>query len=203
MNSGSGAGFLQDYIPDLLTSDVLSVPDVTVVMDAQSLAIRDASLRAIVMTEVLHHLPKPRLFFKEAARCLEPGGAMVMVEPWVSQWSAFVYGRFHHEPFDPDNPDWEFAPKGPLTGANEALPWILFHRDVSRFRVEFPQWRPKCIKPMMPVSYLLAGGLSMRTLAPGSLFPTIRLMERLLEPWMNRVAMFALIVLERVCPDGQ
>jgi SAM-dependent methyltransferase len=197
---GSGAGFLQDYIPDLITSDLLATPDLTIVMDGQVLPIRHAALRAIVMTEVLHHLPRPRLFFSEAARCVRPGGIMVMIEPWVSQWSRLIYGRLHHEPFEPDTREWEFPPRGPLSGANEALPWILFHRDCARFQAEFPEWRIARIEPMMPVSYLLAGGLSMRALAPGGLFKIVRSTERLLQPWMDRLAMFALIVLERVKP---
>ena len=98
---GSGAGFLREYIPDLVTSDVFPVPDVSIVLDAHALPFSDHSLRAIVMTNVLHHLARPRCFFAEAARCVKPGGAILMIEPWVTPWSRLVYTKLHYEPFDP------------------------------------------------------------------------------------------------------
>ena len=52
----------------------------------------------------------------------------------------------------------------------------------------------------MPFSYLLAGGLSLRSFAPGSGFSLIRHAENLLDPWIDKLAMFAHIVLELVEP---
>ncbi len=195
---GAGPGFLSDYIPDLITSDFLRVPELSLVLDAHQMPFRDGLLRAIVMTDVLHHLPHARRFFSEASRCVGAGGAIIMIEPWVTAWSTFVYSRLHHEPFDTSTPDWDFPRKGPLSGANGALPWILFHRDSALFRSEFPEWRVKSIKPLMPFSYLLSGGLSLRSLMPGAAFGPVRYFENLLEPWIAKLAMFAHIVLERV-----
>lgn len=36
------------------------------------------------MIDVLHHLAKPKLFFGEARRILEPGGRLIMIEPAVT-----------------------------------------------------------------------------------------------------------------------
>lgn len=88
---GSGAGFLGEYIPDLVTSEILRCSGVRVVLDARQMPFRDGALRAVVMTDVLHHLPQVRAFFREAARCVRPGGAIVMVEPWVTPWSRVMY----------------------------------------------------------------------------------------------------------------
>src|SRR5437868_8535464 len=71
---GSGAGFLKEYIPGLITSDVFAVPGVELVADAHALPFAAGALRGVVMTNVLHHLPRPRQFFREAARCVRPGG---------------------------------------------------------------------------------------------------------------------------------
>jgi hypothetical protein len=49
----------------------------------------------------------------------------------------------------------------------------------------------------MPVRYLLAGGVSLRALVPKRSHPLWVAAERLLRPWMDHLAMFALIVLER------
>jgi len=197
---GSGPGFLRDYISELVTSDFLCIPDISLVLDAHEMPLADDRLRAIVMTDVMHHLSSPRLFFSEATRCVKPGGRIIMIEPWVTAWSRIVYSKLHHEPFDAETHEWGFPPKGPLSGANGALPWILFSRDHALFRSEFPQWQLKSVKPMMPFSYLVAGGLSMRSLAPGSAYAFVRRVENLLEPWMDKLAMFALIVLERTDP---
>ncbi len=120
-----------------------------------------------------------------------------MVEPWVTAWSTFVYSKLHHEPCDAETREWGFPRKGPLSGANEALPWILFSRDFAVFRQEFPQWQLRTFKLMMPFSYILAGGLSLRSFAPGSAFSLVRRAENLLERWIDKLAMFAFIVLEK------
>ena len=120
----------------------------------------DASLRAIVMTNVLHHLPDVASFFGEATRVVRPGGAIVMIEPWVTPWSRVIYTVLHHEPFDPTAAEWRVSGNGPLSGANGALPWILFERDRSRFEREFPALRVASITPGMPFRYLLSGGFT-------------------------------------------
>ena len=108
-----------------------------------------------------------------------------MIEPWVSAWSRFVYRNFHHEPFLPDASDWTFAESGPLSGANGALPWIVFERDRVTFSGEFRQWRIDSIRPTMPFRYLLSGGVSLRSLMPGWTFGAWRGIERALDPWMS------------------
>ena len=95
---GAGGGFMRDFIPNLITSELFYCPSVQVLLNALRLPFATKSLRGIVMTNVLHHLPQPRLFFAEATRCVRPGGAVAMVEPWVTPWSRFVYNRLHHAP---------------------------------------------------------------------------------------------------------
>src|SRR5262249_4673893 len=138
---GSGAGFLEEFIPGLITSDVFPSPGVQRVIDARALPFGAGELKAIVMTDVLHHIARPRGFLREADRCVRPGGVVSMIEPWVTPWSRVVYGRLHHEPFRPGAAEWEFPEAGPLSGANGALPWIMFARDRAVFEREFPSWK--------------------------------------------------------------
>jgi SAM-dependent methyltransferase len=194
---GSGAGYCEQFIPGLITSEILFCPGVGLVADAQQLPFADASLRGIVFTDVLHHMPEARRFFAEAARTLRPGGKILMIEPWVSGWSRFVYTRLHHEPFQPSALDWAFPSTGPLSGANGALPWIVFARDRAKFEGEFPQFAIERIRPFMPLRYLLSGGVAMRSLMPGFAHPFWAWCENSLNGWMPRVAMFAFIVLRR------
>jgi len=194
---GSGAAFLKEMLPSLLTSEIVAWEGVSLVADARSLPFRAGSLRAIVMTNVFHHFPDSRAFLREAGRGVRPGGVLAMVEPWVTAWSRFVYGRLHREPFEPAAAAWEFPSSGPLSGANGALPWIVFERDRSAFEREFPEWAIERVEPFMPISYLLAGGMAYRGLMPGFAFPLWRLIERASDPIRAYVAMFALIVLRR------
>jgi SAM-dependent methyltransferase len=194
---GSGAGFFAEVVPETIASDVFLAPGVRIVLDGLHLPLSDASLRAIVMTNVFHHLPDARRFLAEAARAVRPGGVVAMVEPWISTWSRFVYRKLHHEPCLPEAPDWSFPATGPLSSANEAQAWIVFHRDAERFRREFPQWRIERVRPMMPLRYLVSGGVGMRALAPGWSTPLWRGVERALRPFNNQLAMFAEVVLRR------
>ena len=113
-----------------------------------------------------------------------------MIEPWRTCWSEWVYTHLHPEPFLPEA-DWEIPDSGPLSGANGALPWIVFERDRQIFQSRHPQWRINKIEPMMPVAYLASGGVSMRSLMPGWLYRPVRGMERLLS--QKTWAMFAFI----------
>jgi len=195
---GAGAGFFKKILPDIITSECFYLFNIDLVLDASHLPFADGSLKAIAMTDVFHHLPKPRLFLLEALRCLRPGGIIVMVEPWVTSWSRFVYSKFHHEPFQPNAKQWEFKSTGPLSGANGALPWIVFCRDRKQFESEFPQLHIHSIEPMMPFSYLLSGGVSLISLQPQWTFGFWRFLESLLARWMDNCAMFSKIVLVKI-----
>jgi SAM-dependent methyltransferase len=194
---GSGAGFLRDFVPGLITSETFLCPEISVVLDGLRLPFGAGTLRAIAMTNVLHHLPDVRRFFNEASFCVRPGGAIVMVEPWVTRWSRTVYSRLHYEPFRPDDTDWEFTSTGPLSGANGALPWILFERDRARFAREVPGWTVELIEPFMPFRYIMSGGMSLRPLMPGWTSGFWSRLESAMGEAAARMAMFARIVLRR------
>jgi len=194
---GSGAGFLTEVIPEAVTSELFVAPFVKTVLDAHFLPFGPHTLRAVVMTNVLHHLREPTAFLADAARCVRPDGVVAMIEPWPSPWSRLVYTTLHHEPFDPRGASSLSVTGGPLSTANGALPWILFTRDRIDFERTFPYWNIESIKPVMPIRYLLSGGVSLRTLMPGWTTGFWRGVERAMEPAIERFAMFALIVLRR------
>ena len=161
------------------------------------IAIFGRELNAIVMVDVLHHIPDSRAFLAEAQRCLRSGGSIVMIEPWASTWSRRIYTRLHHEPFHPDAKDWNFPDTGPLSGANGALPWIIFERDRREFESAFPELAIREVRPFMPFRYLVSGGVSMRQLMPAATFRLWRRIESWLGRWPQHWSMFAFIHLER------
>ena len=115
---GSGAGFLSQYIQGLITSEIFPCSGIQLVLDARRLPFSPGSLKAIVLVDVMHHIPDGRAFLEQARTSVRSGGAILMIEPWVTTWSRPVYSRLHHEPFQPEAKDWTFPDTGPLSGAN-------------------------------------------------------------------------------------
>ena len=192
---GSGAGFLKELLPQLITSEVFELEGVDRVEDATALTFADDSLDAILMTDVLHHIPDVGAFFAEASRTLKSGGRLIMIEPWRTRWSQWVYQHLHPEPFRPESPNWQLPAGGPLSGANGAIPWMVFERDRTKFQADYPALEIVSIDGLMPVSYLASGGVSMRSLTPGFSYGPVRAFERRI--LRERGAMFALIELHR------
>ena len=194
---GSGAGYCERFIPGLITSEIFHCSRAKVVADGQHMPFADGSLRAVIMTDVLHHLPHAESFFAEAARCLRKDGKILMIEPWVTPWSRLVYTRLHHEPFRPEAEDWSFSSTGPLSGSNSAIPWIVFVRDRRRFESLFPQLSIEQIRPFMPFRYLVSGGVGLRSLMPGFTHAAWAGLEQMMADQMSQLAMFAFISLRR------
>lgn len=193
---GSGPGFLAEVLPGVITSEVVPVRGVTCVADARRLPIRDQGLKAIAMTNVFHHIPDVTSFLSEAQRALRPGGRIIMIEPWNTGWSRFVHERFHSEPMLPEVEDWAFPDEGPLSAANAALAWVVTKRDLNKLEGDFPSLRVRETQPFMPFRYLASGGVSLRSIQPGWMYPFWHGIDRL--RIFRRMSVFATITIERV-----
>lgn len=99
---GSGAGIALRSLPGLIASDVFPGAGIKIALDATRLPFADSSLRAILMTNILHHVADVRSFFRDDLRYLCPSGKILTIEPWIMPWSRFVYTCLHHEPFQPE-----------------------------------------------------------------------------------------------------
>lgn len=193
---GSGGGFIKEIIPNVITSDVIKVPGVDMVFSAEQMPFETGSVDAFFMFDVLHHIPNPRLFFKEAVRCLKIGGKIVMIEPANTLWGRFIYKNFHHEAFD-EKAGWQMESTGPLSSANGAVPWIIFNRDRKIFENEFPDLKILKIYPHTPLRYLISGGLTLRQLLPGFCYGMIAGIEWLLSPANGLLGMFQTIEVKK------
>jgi SAM-dependent methyltransferase len=193
---GSGGGFLKEIIADVISTEILDINGIDVRCSATQIPFKANSVDAFLLFDVLHHIPDVEAFFREAQRCLKPGGRILMIEPANTFFSNFIYTNFHHEPFNPRG-KWALDSTGPLSGANGALPWIVFDRDRGRFEKEFPQLEIKVLKVHTPFRYLLSGGLSFRQLLPSSMYPVVKGLEWLLTPLNPFIGMFMSINLEK------
>ncbi|MGB3614596.1 MAG: class I SAM-dependent methyltransferase [Elainellaceae cyanobacterium] len=189
---GSGAGFIKSLNPSVVTSDILPYDGVDQVFSALDMPFDNNSVSAIVMIDVLHHIKDSRQFFDEVYRCLKPNGKLVMIEPANTAWSRFIYKRFHHEPFDTTG-GWGFKDGGPLSGANMAIPWIVFHRDRRIFERDFPNLNIASISFHTPLLYLLSGGVSIKQLLPSWTYSNIRFVESILSPLSDKLGLFTTI----------
>ena len=196
---GSGAGFIKEVISNVITSDILELPNVDKVFSALEMPFEKASVDAFFMFDVLHHITDPRVFFREALRCLKIGGRIVMIEPANTLWSRFIYRNFHHELFD-TQAKWELGSRKaePLSYGNGALAWIIFSRDRRIFEDEFPSLRIVRMHNHTPLRYLLSGGLTLRQLVPSFTYPAIKAIEYTLSPVNNLLGMFQTVELEKV-----
>jgi|SRR5688572_24545658 len=192
---GSGGGFIKELMPGVITSDVIALPDVDKVFSGEKMPFDDNSLDGIMMIDVFHHIPDPRAFLNEVNRVLKPNGTLTMSEPWNTAWSRLVFQNFHHEPFEPAG-GWHIINSGALSGANGALPWIVFERDRDVFEKEYPNLKIETIKHHTPLRYLLSGGLTMKQLLPGSLFGICTWMDNLLSRF--KFSLFAFILIKKV-----
>lgn len=193
---GSGGGFLKEVMPNVITSDVVGLPNVDKVFSACEMPFADDSVDAFFMLDVLHHISMPRAFFKEARRCLRNSGRIIMIEPANSCWSRFIFKCFHHEPFDTEA-GWNLPKGGPLSQANVALPWIVFCRDRSTFQQEFPELKIIGIHPHTPFRYVLSGGLTWRQFVPSWTYPLFKGVETVLTPANRWLGMFQTIKIEK------
>lgn len=193
---GSGGSRLKEYDARIITSDV-SPGIAEMVVDARHLPFPDASLHAIFLTHVFHHIPDVSQFLREAERVLVPGGVIGMIEVAATPFARFFFSHFHPEPFSPKL-DWSFAQSDSMMDSNQALSWIVFERDYARFQrehrgliLEEKRWLP-----WLP--YLLSGGVTRRDVLPSAIVPAIIGMDRVLRTLYPLFALHWFIRLRKV-----
>src|SRR5437016_9161433 len=131
---GSGTSPLKQFLPNVITSDVLDLDYLDLVFDCHQIdkldAIEDDSLDVITLTNVLHHLKSPIAFLNRAASKLKSGGKVIATEPFFSVVSTLIFKYLHHEPVDFRISEPELGGlEWPLASDNIALPLLIFFRS--------------------------------------------------------------------------
>jgi SAM-dependent methyltransferase len=200
---GSGPGFAREFIPELELTDVVQAPWHARRLSAEAIAAASASVGALVLFDVLHHLAEPAKFFTEATRVLRPGGRIVLCEPFISPLSHWVYRHFHPEPVDmsvdPLSATDSMAARDPFA-SNQAIPSLLFfHRPGQQaFARAFPQLEVVRRERLAGLSYPASGGFSRGPLLPLALWRILFALENGFPEFAFAVFGFrALVVLER------
>lgn len=197
---GGGTGNLKEFSPHVLCTDLVRMPWLDALVDAQHLPFRSRSVSNVVLFDVLHHLENVRYFFDDALRVLVPSGRIVIMDPYVSALSWPIYRFLHPEPMD--------FRRDPLTivvpmpgrrpfDANQAVARIVFERSYERFRRLYPQLAKIAHERLAYFAYPLSGGFDRPSLVPlWSVDPLLRF-----EQWCRRLgrllAFRLLVVLEK------
>jgi|WetSurMetagenome_2_1015567.scaffolds.fasta_scaffold445944_1 SAM-dependent methyltransferase len=189
---GSGGGFLKELEPRVICTDVLDLPTNDKTFSATDMPFENNSVGGIFLLDTFHHISNIEKFLSEVSRVLVKNGKLIMIEPSNSVWGRFIYKNFHHEPFN-EKGGWTIPDTGPLSGANQALLWIVFERDREIFREKFPNLRIEKITYRNPLLYLLSGGVSYKQLLPDFMFPLINTLDRVLPGISKQISMFGLI----------
>lgn len=197
---GGGTGNLKEFFPGVLCTDVVRLPWLDAVADAQCLPFEANSLTNIVLFDTLHHIENVRLFFTEALRTLQSNGRLVIMDPYMSVLSWPIYHFFHQEPVDfSQDPLQLQLPKEDRKpfDANQAMATILFERSFEKFLRQYPQFKKLHHRRLGFFAYPLSGGFDHPSLLPVFLVRPVLALERAVH-FLNRFLAFRiLVVLEK------
>lgn len=162
---GSGASYLKQLEPSVVTTDVVDgVADMKV--DARHLPFDNASVKALFLTHVFHHIPNIDAFIAEAERVLVPGGVISMIDVARSPFAKFLFSNLHPEPYNDKAKEWDFTQQDSMLDSNQALTWMVFKRDKDMFDKKFPNMKLEKIEYLPWLSYLLSGGVTRKRILP-------------------------------------
>lgn len=197
---GGGSGNFKEFAANVVSTDLIPLPWIDRVADAQNLPFEDRSFDNIVMFDVLHHIENVTLFFNEALRVLRSGGRIAIMEPYMSVLSWPVYNFLHPEPVnfkqDPLTLVTVEKDRQPFDG-NQAFATILFERNFNNFQQKYPQFTKVYHRRLAFFAYPLSGGFEKPSLLPISLLKPVLSLENAIG-FMNRFLAFRIfIVLEK------
>jgi len=166
---GCGAGLSKEFLRAgrLWLTDFAPAPFLDVAgVDALRLPFRDRSFDFVIATNVVHHVPTPGRFLREARRVVRQGGHLLMHEPQASALFRAVLRMMRHEgySFDVDVFDDDSICTDPddLWSGNNAIARLLFD-DHAAFSRAHPEWRIVHDAPCECLMFLNSGGVTAKT----------------------------------------
>lgn len=195
---GSGAGFIKRFIPNVITSEIIKLKDIDIQLDAKNIKFNNNYFDAIILLNVFHHISDAEIFLKECNRVLKKNGVILMIEPANTWFSRIIYKNFHHEEFN-EFSNWKLKKGGRLSEANQALPYIIFERDLNIFNKMFKNFEIVKKYKFKPFLYLLSGGFSYKTIFNNYFFfVIISVVEFFLIPFNKLLGLFMFIKIKKI-----
>jgi len=196
---GAGIAPIRESYPDVLATDLVAGDHLDCELNAENMDMPDHSVRTIYGQNCFHHFPHPDRFFSELDRVLEPGGGVILLEPYHGFFASFLYKHlFKTEGFDKKIGSWETPASGPMNGANQALSYIIFERDKVEFESKYPALNIVHQERLDNyLKYLFSGGLNFKQLCPDVMMPFIDFVQWCLSPFSRLFALHHIIVIRK------
>ena len=161
-------------------------------VDALDMPFGDESFEAIISSHMIHHLANPRIFLREMARVLKPGGLLIIQETHASLVTRAVLRFMRHE-------GWSYEidvfsqltvandPRDPWSGNNAVAQMLFSSQDKFEHNVsEFKIIHNKLCECFL---FLVSGGMCVKT-------PTLQLPN-----WMLRTVVVIDSILVKMFPS--
>lgn len=206
---GGGSGNLKEFSAEVVSTDIVYTSWLDATADAQALPFVNSSFANLVAVDVLHHVERPRRFFQEAVRVLQPEGRLILLEPAITPVSRFFYTYFHPEPVEMDADPLGDDPHDPSRSAfdaNQAIPTLLFGRHRERFAEAFPMLKVVLFEQVSLLAYPLSGGFRRWGIVPAATVGRLLRLERMLAPklgWLMAFRLFVVVEKRRELVDGE
>lgn len=203
---GTGHGLMTAVAPDLIASDVFPSSYTHLACDAMHLPFETGSVGNFAMLDVLHHIERPVRAFAEFARCLKPGGRLIVAEPFLSPAARLLF-KFHFERVDftqeLDGPE-----PPPLSGkadpfdGNMALSHKALVTHTDRLLEQVPELHLVGREISDHIVYPLCGGFNFPSMVPRWSAPALRALERHTR-FLAPLAGFRIIAAFEKCEPGR
>ena len=181
-----------------MRTDLFPNPWIDQVENAYTLSFRDGELSHVILFDVFHHLRYPRTALQECRRAVQPGGRVIVFEPYVSLAGRLVYGPLHHEPIGFGEP---IVPDAPATFAPGRDGYYAAQGNATRvfWKGEHPEildgWDVIARERIGAWPYALTGGYSKPQMYPAALYGLMTTVDKALGVAPALLALRTLVVL--------
>ncbi|OFX80118.1 MAG: methyltransferase [Bacteroidetes bacterium GWE2_29_8] len=196
---GAGVYPIKNTFKEVISSDIKKTQYTELVVDAQNMPFENETVSVIYGVNCFHHFPEPEKFFNELDRVLVKNGGCILIEPYYGFLaSSFYKNSFDSEHFNKSQSNWTNKESQIMTGANQALSYIVFKRDYEQFINKYPNLEiVKNIRCNNYLRYIVSGGLNFKQLLPNYCIPLIKLLEFLLIPINIFLALHHIIIIRK------
>jgi SAM-dependent methyltransferase len=200
---GSGPGFIADFAPNVIRTDILPSPWIHCAVDAHQLPFDDGTFDNVLGLDVLHHFNKPTRVLGEVSRVLRSGGRFILVEPWITPFSRLVYTYLHQEECDLTARPWleeddQFQGDKKAFDGNAAIPYLFIKFGGDTLQHTLPDLKLLKVERFSLFTYLLSFGFKPSNFLPNALYKPAYALESATHPlWERLAALRALIVWEK------